>query len=59
MTKPLHCAAGLALAAALTLPAAPPVRAFTDTGSTWAAEVIQKAADYQLMGFPTPKLPSG
>ena len=53
MTKPQHRAAGLALAAALSLPvlAAPrPALAFTDTGSTWAADVIQKAADYQLMG---------
>ena len=44
-------AAGLILAAALSLPLLPaPARAFTDTGTTWAKDVIQKADDYGLMG---------
>ncbi len=39
----------LLLSAALALTCAPPVRAYSDASATWAADVIQKAADYGLM----------
>lgn len=55
MSKHRRCISAVLLAAVIagSCSFAPHARAYTDTGSTWAAEVIEKAGTYGLMsGYP-------